>query len=104
MPGDRDVQILRSSHDSELDCPLVTKLLVRPLADGSNLFDGGDTVVGDEDLCDDGVTALRTNKVRDYRGRGVVDGVATWRKGMRQRDQEEKKGITSVYVSYWQES
>jgi len=45
-----DPQILRSSHDRELDGSLIPKRLVRPLSDRTNLFHSGDTVVGNKDL------------------------------------------------------
>jgi hypothetical protein len=51
----KDEQVFGSSHDSELDGTLVAELLVAPLSDRSDLLDGCDTVVGDEDLWEPGV-------------------------------------------------
>lgn len=45
-----DSQILRCSHDGELDRTLGTKGLVGPFSDRSDFLDGSDTVVGDQDL------------------------------------------------------
>lgn len=44
------LQILGGSHDGEMDGALVAKCFVRPFPDRTNLFDGGDTVVCDENL------------------------------------------------------
>ena len=43
-------QILGGGHDGELNGALVAKGLVRPSSDGSDLLDGGDTVVCNQDL------------------------------------------------------
>lgn len=43
-------QILRGGHDGELNGTLIAKGLVRPSSDGSDLLDGGDTVVCNQDL------------------------------------------------------
>jgi hypothetical protein len=43
-------QILGRGHDGELDCALGTESLVGPFSDRSNLLDGGDTVVCNQDL------------------------------------------------------
>lgn len=60
-----DLEILRCCHDGELDGTLVAKGLVRPLADGADLLDGSNTVVGDQDLCDDTVASMLADKVAD---------------------------------------
>lgn len=44
------LQVFGRGHDSELYRPLVAERLVCPLTDGPDLFDGSDTVVGDQDL------------------------------------------------------
>jgi hypothetical protein len=44
------MQILGGGHDGELNGTLVAKGLVGPFPHGTDLLDGGDTVVGDEDL------------------------------------------------------
>lgn len=44
------LQIFGGGHDGELDSPLVAERLVRPFSDRSDLFDGRNTVVGNEDL------------------------------------------------------
>ena len=43
-------QILGRGHDGEFDCTFGTESLVRPFSDRSDLLDGGDTVVCDQDL------------------------------------------------------
>ena len=43
-------QVLRGGHDGELNGTLIAKGLVRPSSDGSDLLDGGDTVVCNQDL------------------------------------------------------
>lgn len=43
-------QIFGCSHDGELNSPLVAEGLVCPFPDGTDLFDGGDTIVGNQDL------------------------------------------------------
>jgi hypothetical protein len=45
-----DPQILRGGHDGKLDRAFVPKGLIGPFPDRTYLFDGGNTVVGDEDL------------------------------------------------------
>jgi hypothetical protein len=45
-----DSQIFGCGHDSELDGSFVAKSFVSPFSNGSDFLDGGDTVVGDEDL------------------------------------------------------
>jgi len=45
-----DTQVFRSCHDGEFDLTVRAKGLVRPFSDGSDLLDGSDTVVGNEDL------------------------------------------------------
>jgi len=72
-------QILRSSHDGELDSSLISKRLVAPLPHRSNLLDGSDTVVGDEDL--------RLSKVRGPK----VSRAESWSQRMG-RGTEGKKG------------
>lgn len=88
-------QILRSGHDSELNSALVAKGLVRPSTDGSDLFDGGDTVVCNEDLklqvsrlkalrpaagCthigDDCVSVVCGDEILDFRRRGLAKLIA----------------------------
>lgn len=44
------LQILWGGHDGEVDGALVAKRLIRPFSDGSDLLDGGNTVVGNENL------------------------------------------------------
>ncbi len=44
------LQILGGGHDGEVDGTLVAKRLVSPFSDGSDLLDGGDTVVGNQYL------------------------------------------------------
>lgn len=44
------LQIFGSGHDSEVNGPLVAECLVSPFSNRSNLLDGGDTVVGDQNL------------------------------------------------------
>jgi hypothetical protein len=44
------LEILRSRHDGELNGALIAKSLVGPFPYRSDLLDGGNTVVGDEDL------------------------------------------------------
>ena len=44
------MQILRRGHDGEFDSTLGTESLVGPFSDRSNLLDGGDTVVCNQDL------------------------------------------------------
>lgn len=43
-------QVLRCSHDCELNCPLVSKCFVGPFPNGPYLFDSCDTVVCDKNL------------------------------------------------------
>jgi hypothetical protein len=45
-----DSQVFGSGHDGELNGSLVAESFVSPFADGTDLLDGSDTVVGDEDL------------------------------------------------------
>lgn len=45
-----DPQIFGRGHDGELDSTFVAKRFVRPFSDRTDFLDGGDTVVGDEDL------------------------------------------------------
>jgi hypothetical protein len=45
-----DSQILWRGHDGEFDCALGTKGLVGPFSNRSDLLDGGNTVVCDQDL------------------------------------------------------
>lgn len=44
------LEILRRGHDSERDGTLIAERLVGPLPDRADLLDGGDTIVGDQDL------------------------------------------------------
>jgi hypothetical protein len=44
------LEILRSGHDCEVDGPLVAENFVCPFSHRSNLLDGGNTVVGDQNL------------------------------------------------------
>jgi hypothetical protein len=43
-------QVLGCGHDSELDGALIAQCLVCPLPHGADFFDGGDTVVCNENL------------------------------------------------------
>jgi hypothetical protein len=43
-------QILGRGHDGEFYCTFGTESLVGPFSDGSNLLDGGNTVVCNQDL------------------------------------------------------
>ncbi len=45
------------SHSSHLYDPLIAEVLVAPLLDVANALDGGDSVVGNEDLGDDAGSA-----------------------------------------------
>jgi hypothetical protein len=98
-----DPQILRGGHDGKLDGAFVAKGLVGPFPDRTDLLDGGDTVVGDEDLCildtrfwsahrvfglnkcrnlladlgDDGVTVMGLDPVWDLAGGGILEGIPT---------------------------
>jgi hypothetical protein len=45
-----DSEILRRSHDGKFDGSLIPKSLVAPFPDGTDLFYGSNTVVGNEDL------------------------------------------------------
>lgn len=78
-------EILRGGHDGELDGPLVAECFVGPFSNGTNLLDGGNTVVGNQDLrdaivsfiflpepctplvityvCDNGMTIVSSDKV-----------------------------------------
>lgn len=51
------LQVFRSSHDSKLYGPFVAERLVSPFSDGSNLFHGGNAVIGNKYLVD---TSQRT--------------------------------------------
>lgn len=44
------LQVLGGGHDGEVDGALVAKHFVGPFSDGSNLLDGGDAVVGNQNL------------------------------------------------------
>lgn len=74
-----DAEIFRCCHDGELDLAVRAEGLVGPFSDGADLLDGGNTVVGDQDLesalneelaylGDDGVAALGLDKVGDSTG------------------------------------
>ena len=56
-------QIFGSSHNHKLNGTLISKHIVRPLADGPDGLDGGNAIVGNEDLFDD--TPLATAKDAD---------------------------------------
>jgi hypothetical protein len=91
------LQILRSGHHCELDCPLVAEGFVGPFPHGSDLLDRGNTVVRDENLWeaesvtpnpeltappytyrgDDRVAISILDKVLDLAGRGFAESVAT---------------------------
>lgn len=45
-----DLEILGRGHDGKLDGALRAESLVGPFPDGADLLDGGDSVVGDENL------------------------------------------------------
>jgi hypothetical protein len=88
-------QVLGGGHDGELDGALIAQCLVCPLPHGADLFDGGDTVIRNQDLRglsesgfhlekasqssrgiqtyarDDSVTVARGDKVLDLAGRGL---------------------------------
>lgn len=66
------LEILRCSHDSELNRALIAEGLVCPLADGADLLDGGNTVVGDQDLCDHTVASMLADEITDGASRGLV--------------------------------
>jgi hypothetical protein len=71
------LQILGCGHDGELDGTLIAKCLVSPFADGADLLDGGNTVVGNEDVGDDRVAIVGGDKVLDLARGGGVEVVAT---------------------------
>lgn len=93
-----DSQIFRCGHDGELDSTFVAECFVRPFSDRTDFLDGGDTVVGDEDLegrkaisferrngaysipylGDDGVTALALDKVGNLSRSSLVQRVGTY--------------------------
>ena len=88
-------QVLGSGHDGELDGALIAQCLVCPLPHGADLFDGGDTVIRNQNLPsvselgfpsrkappssggiqtyagDNCVTIARGDKVLDLAGRGL---------------------------------
>lgn len=55
------LQVLGRGYDGEVDGALVAERLVRPLADGADLLDGGDAVVGNQDLRSEEHFALATS-------------------------------------------
>lgn len=65
------LQVLRSGHDSKLYGPFVAEGLVGPFSDGSDLFHGGNSVVGNEHLVDTNqlaatvVSASRTQQLTE---------------------------------------
>jgi len=56
-------QVLGGGHDGELNGTLIAKGLVRPSSDGSDLLDGGDTVVCNQDIGDDRVSVVCGDKI-----------------------------------------
>lgn len=94
------LEILRRGHDGELNRPLIAKRLVCPFPHRADLFDGGDTVVRNENLRgkpesahpnpkqyffvgrefsyigNDCVSIVRCHKVLDFAGRGYAEVVA----------------------------
>ena len=71
-----DLEVLGRRHDDKLDGALITKRLVRPLADRANLLDGGNAVVADEHLGDDRVAALLAHELGDRAARRRLERVA----------------------------
>ncbi len=71
-----DLEIFRSGHDCELDGTLIAEGLVSPFSDGADLLNGSDTVVANEDLCDDTVTALLANEIGDGASRSCFERIA----------------------------
>lgn len=67
--------VFGSGHGDKLDGPLVAEGLVCPDADGADGLDGGDAVVGDEDLADGNASAAAADEacegiIRQRRGGG----------------------------------
>jgi hypothetical protein len=84
-----DAEVFRCGHDGKLDLAVRAEGLVRPFSDGADLLDGGDTVVGDQDLesalneklaylGDDSVAALGLDKVGDSAGGGDCESIGAY--------------------------
>ncbi|KAH3686398.1 hypothetical protein WICPIJ_002577 [Wickerhamomyces pijperi] len=70
-------QIFWGGHGDELDDSFVTKGFVGPLSDRSDFLDGGNTIVRDQNLSDDSVTAVLLHESLQRTFFGDVQSVQT---------------------------